>query len=108
MPRRVPEMKPLRLAPVLLASLLGLTASDAAAQRGREQDAAYQELRAGAIVPIREVEARVMARMGGAAYLGPEYDPGSATYRLKFLRGGAVIWVDVDARTGREIGRSGR
>jgi hypothetical protein len=45
--------------------------------------------------------------MAGASYLGSEYDPGSATYRLKYMRSGSVIWVDVDARTGAIIGRSG-
>ena len=42
---------------------------------------------------------RVMPRMGGASYLGSEFDPSSATYRLKFMRGASVIWVDVDAKT---------
>jgi hypothetical protein len=45
--------------------------------------------------------------MGGADYLGPEFD--GDTYRLKFLNDkGKVIWVDVDARNGRILGRSGR
>lgn len=58
-------------------------------------------------MPLREIEARVIPRMNGADYLGPELDAGSGRYRLKFMRGGRVIWVDVDARTGRPIGRSG-
>ena len=48
-----------------------------------------------------------MPFMGGADYLGPEFN--GDRYRLKFLdRKGKVIWVDVDAATGRIIGRSGR
>jgi uncharacterized membrane protein YkoI len=47
-----------------------------------------------------------MPFMGGADYLGPELR--GDTYRLKFMRDGHVIWVDVDAMTGRIIGRSGR
>ena len=43
--------------------------------------------------------------MRGSTYLGPEFDGG--VYRLKFMRNGSVIWVDVDARTGAVIGRSG-
>ena len=39
-------------------------------------------------------------------YLGPEFR--GDTYRLKFMRDGRVIWVDVDAATGRIKGRSGR
>ena len=45
-----------------------------------------------------------MPFMGGADYLGPEFN--GDTYRLKFMRDGRVIWVDVDAATGRIIGRS--
>jgi len=103
MPRAVPEMKVL---PAIALTALVLHAP-ADAQRRREQDEAYQGLRNGAIMPLREIEARYVPQMKGATYIGPELDPGSATYRLKFMRGGQVIWIDVDARTGREIGRSG-
>mgnify|MGYP000850427515 CR=1 FL=1 len=41
--------------------------------------------------------------MNGAQYLGPEYDPVALAYRLKFIRDGRVIFVDVDARTGSII-----
>jgi hypothetical protein len=77
-------------------------------RRRPEQDAALEMRRSGSIRPLREIEGRVLPRMGGAAYLGPEFDSGSGTYRLKFMRAGSVIWVDVDARTGAVIGRSGR
>jgi len=77
-------------------------------RRAPEQDAAYDARRAGSIRPLREIERGVMPRMGGASYLGPEFDAGSSTYRLKFMRGGSVIWVDVDGRTGAIIGRSGQ
>jgi uncharacterized membrane protein YkoI len=75
--------------------------------RRPEQDSAYSEARSGNIRPFGEIRARVAPRMAGASYLGSEYDPGSATYRLKYMRSGSVIWVDVDARTGAIIGRSG-
>lgn len=102
------EMKPVLLAFAALAPVLALgVAADASAERRGDQDAAYSQRRAGEIRPLREIEGAVVARMPGAAYLGPEYDAGSATYRLKFMRGGRVIWIDVDARTGRELGRSG-
>ena len=45
-----------------------------------------------------------MPFMGGADYLGPEFN--GDTYRLKFMRDGHVIWVDVDAATGRILRRS--
>ena len=57
-------------------------------------------------MPLPQIERRVMPFMGGADYLGPEFN--GDTYRLKFMRDGRVIWVDVDAATGRIIGRSGR
>jgi hypothetical protein len=89
---------------VVLAGVIG--AGDADARRP-EQDAAYSATRSGNIRPFGEIRDRVTPRMGGASYLGSEFDPGSSTYRLKFMRGPSVIWVDVDARTGAIIGRSG-
>jgi hypothetical protein len=59
-------------------------------------------------LPAREIERRVIPTMGGATYLGFLYDPATNIYTLKFLRNGSVIWVDVDARTGKIIRRSGR
>jgi hypothetical protein len=44
--------------------------------------------------------------MRGAQYLGPEYDPQARAYRLKFIREGRVVFVDVDGRTGQVMGRS--
>ncbi len=78
-----------------------------AVARAPEQDAAYSAARAGDIRPFPEIKNRVVPRMGGAAYLGSEFDQRSSTYRLKFMRGASVIWVDVDARTGAIINRAG-
>lgn len=80
-------------------------AAPASAQRRGDQYQAYQARQSGQVLSLREIEDRVLPRMPGATYLGPEYDGG--VYRLKFMRSGAVIWVDVDARTGAVIGRSG-
>ena len=44
--------------------------------------------------------------MQGMQYLGPEYDPAAVAYRLKFIRDGRVIFVDVDARSGEIIRQS--
>ena len=92
-------------ASLAIMALLGATASQAA--RPPEQDAAYQAKRMGDIRPFPEIKNRVTPRMGGASYLGSEFDPRASVYRLKFMRGASVIWVDVDARTGAIIGRSG-
>ena len=57
-------------------------------------------------MPLPQLERRVLPFMGGADYLGPELNGG--TYRLKFIQNGQVIWVDVDAQSGRIIRRSRR
>ena len=85
----------------------GLIATPAWADRPRDQDRAFEATRHGRSMPLPQIERRVMPFMGGAEYLGPEFL--GDTYRLKFLdRKGKVIWIDVDAATGRIIGRSGR
>ena len=77
----------------------------AGADRPRDQDRAFEATRKGRSMPLPKIEQRVMPFMGGADYLGPEFR--GDTYRLKFMRDGRVIWVDVDAATGRILGRSG-
>jgi hypothetical protein len=85
---------------------LGLAASPAWADRPRDQDRAFQATRDGRSMSLPQIERKVMPFMDGADYLGPEFR--GDTYRLKFMRDGRVIWVDVDAATGRIKGRSGR
>jgi hypothetical protein len=75
--------------------------------RDREQDAAFRATQDGRFMSLRTIEGRIVPHMRGFHYLGPELDPGSGLYRLKFMRGDKVIWIDVDARTGRVVGRSG-
>ena len=87
--------------------LASFGAATPALARHRDQDDAYENARAGRIRPLPEIEQRVSRDMGGAAYLGPEYDAGSDRYRLKYMRQGSVIWIDVDGRTGRVVGHSG-
>ena len=96
----------------LLVALLGMTAAAlpaeaAAGPREREQAEAFRGAREGRIIPLRAIEARIVPQMRGFAYLGPEYYADIGRYRLKFLRGQRVVWIDVDARTGEVIGRSG-
>ena len=76
-----------------------------AGQQRRDQERAFEAKRHGRSMPLPQLERRVMPFMGGADYLGPELR--GPTYRLKFMRDGRVIWVDVDARTGRILGKSG-
>ena len=95
---------------------VGLIASPALAERPRDrdrderreqvrdQDRAFEATQEGRSMPLPKIERRVMPFMDGADYLGPELN--GNTYRLKFMRGGRVIWIDVDAATGRIIRRS--
>jgi hypothetical protein len=77
-------------------------------QKRGDQMQAFDARRQGRLLPIREIERRVVPTMAGAEYLGFDYDIGSGTYTLKFLRDGNVIWVDVDGRSGQVVGRTGR
>ncbi len=73
--------------------------------RPRDQDRAYIQKQRGQSMPLPQIERRVIPRMGGADYLGPEMR--GRNLRMKFMDQGKVIWVDVDPQTGRIIGKSG-
>ena len=89
----------------LIAGLLAMAASSAvpqfahASQRG-EQDAARRAMLDGRAMPFSVIKRRVDATMGGATYLGSEFNPSSNRYRLKYVKDGKVVWVDADGRTG--------
>ncbi|MFM6949942.1 MAG: PepSY domain-containing protein [Novosphingobium sp.] len=89
-----------------LALIAGAPAGVAVASQGDEAGMARKDLRAGNVRPLREIEQRVLPMMAGAQYLGPEYDPAAYTYRLKFIRNGRVMFVDVDARSGEVLRQS--
>jgi hypothetical protein len=96
--------------PLLLAAaaaLSGFTAPGSAPEQSREQDAALKALQQGRIMRLPVIESRIVPKMRGFDYLGPEFDPGAARYRLKFIREGRVVWIDVDARSGQVISQSG-
>ena len=97
--------------PVFLLSAAALAAAAIAADarpRHREQDAAFEARQDGRLMSFRAIRSRIVPQMRGAEYMGSELDPGSGLYRLKFMRDGQVIWIDVDGRTGRVVGRAGR
>lgn len=73
--------------------------------RPRDQDRAFRATREGRSMPLPMIKQRVMPHMGGADYIGSELK--GDTTRLKFMQDGRVIWVDVDAATGRIVRRSG-
>lgn len=96
------------LALCLALTALAFTATmlPAQAEPGAEQNQARKERKAGNVRSLRDIEREVLPRMPGMQYLGPEYDPAAMAYRLKFIQDGRLYFVDVDARTGRVIGRS--
>lgn len=98
--------------PFLILSSLALALAispGAQAQRRGDAEAVYQGTRSGTLMPLRTIENGVVPRMKarGADYIGAEYDSEMARYRLKFMRHGSVIWLDVDGRTGAIVGRAG-
>jgi hypothetical protein len=108
-----PYVRPMRML-VNLVFCVALTAAAGPAvahPRDHEQDRRLVRIAAQRNtqnLPIKEIERRVIPSMGDATYLGFLWDPATNIYTLKFLRNGSVIWVDVDARTGRIVRRSGR
>ncbi|WRK95073.1 PepSY domain-containing protein [Altererythrobacter sp. H2] len=81
-------------------------AAPALAQPRSDQGEARKEMQAGNILRSREIEARILPTMRGSEYLGFAYDATAMAYRLKFIRQGRVLFVDVDARTGRVLRRT--
>ncbi len=85
-----------------------IATGDAFAQRRGEPQEVFNAARTGRLLPLPEIERRVLPSMVGAQYIGVDLDIGSGIYTLKFLRNGVVIWVDVDGRSGQILARSGR
>jgi uncharacterized membrane protein YkoI len=97
------------LVPFALSALFALGSVPVSAEpnQKRDQQEAFDQLRKGRILPLRDIEARVLPRMTGSQYLGVELDTTTSIYTLKFVRKGTVIWVYVDARSGKVIGQDG-
>lgn len=89
-----------------LCAALAASAPALAQQTKSDQGMARKEAQAGHILKSREIEAKVLPMMGKAEYLGFAYDSTAMAYRLKFIREGRVLFVDVDARSGRIIQKS--
>jgi hypothetical protein len=95
------------LVAAVAVSLLAPALPAQSGQHVREQDKVLAARKSGKVMSLRDIEQRVVPRMAGFDYLGPEYDTGTESYRLKFMRAGSVVWVDVDAHSGAIIGRTG-
>ena len=89
----------LLFAPLLLALPLAAHAKPPRDPQGE----ARKEVREGNVRSLRDIERRVLPTKRDMQYLGPEYDPAAMAYRLKFIRNGRVVFVDVDARSGQVL-----
>ncbi|MEZ5744692.1 MAG: PepSY domain-containing protein [Sphingomonadaceae bacterium] len=85
---------------------LGLAVPTLHADPAPEQGQVRKEQRAGNVQSLRQIERKVLPKMKSMDYLGPEYDPAAMAYRLKFIENGRVMFVDVDARTGKILSYS--
>jgi len=81
--------------------------ADAAAFQRDDQQRAWEARQEGRVLPYSEIRRRVLQQMPDAQLLGPEFDPDTGIYTLKFLRNGSVIWLRVDGRSGQIIERRG-
>jgi hypothetical protein len=96
----------------LTALALGVAIlSTAAAKEPRrsDQEAAFKDTQKGAVRSLRSIENAIVPGMEarGASYIGQEYFQDNQRYRLKFMRGRSLIWVDVDGKSGAIIGQAG-
>lgn len=96
----------MKIALALILVAAALPTAPAIASQGDEQAQVRKDSRAGNVRKLSDIERRVLPMMAGAQYLGPEYDPAAYTYRLKFIRDGRVMFVDVDARSGEVLRQS--
>ena len=102
-------MVPMKLIASALLTMLPLFAGADAQTRRGDQDDVYHGRREGALKPLRDIENGLVPAMKrrGADYIGAEFDSIEQRYRLKFVRNGGVIWVDVDGRTGGVVAQAG-
>ena len=93
------------LATTLLYSAPGDSQGRGRGRPVRDQDAAYQAMQQGEILPLSVILSRVRVR--NARYIGADLDDSGTVYRLTFMGpGGEVIRLHVDARNGRALGFS--
>lgn len=92
-----------------LLGTVGLVPAEAQKARRVEQEAAFQATQRGTVRSLRSIENEIVPDMKarGADYIGAEFDAESRRYRLKFMQGPRVIWVDVKGETGAIVGKAG-
>jgi uncharacterized membrane protein YkoI len=102
-------MKSKTLMALLAAALITPPLAAERQDRREEQERVRDATQRGEVRSLRSIENSIVPRMrnGGADYIGQEFDGERNRYRLKFMRGKSVIWVDVDGRTGAILGQAG-
>ena len=64
-----------------------------------DQDAAFTAREQGQLLGLGAIRQKVGGVVGGR-FLGCDCDPHAGRYKMKYLRDGKVVMVEVDARTG--------
>lgn len=90
----------------ILATFFASAQAEALDPKVRDHDAAREATRAGEIRSLQEIRTRVGNRVRGD-FVGSALDMQSKRYRLRYLRDGSIVEVDVDARTGNILGIQG-
>lgn len=100
--------------PPLLTALaaLALAAASAVAQPmsyapQADQRHATEKTRGGDFRPLPVIQRDTDRAMAPARRISSEFHEDQAMYRLKYMADRKVIWVDVDARSGRVIRKQG-
>lgn len=99
----------MRMRAALLIPSLALLAAPLLAQPVQRRGApeVKDAMRRCHLLPLPQVVDAARAKMGDARWIGADLDILSCVYTLKFLRDGAVIWVEMDGQSGRFLGKTG-
>ncbi|MBB5684442.1 hypothetical protein [Sphingobium boeckii] len=101
------------LAPLALGLTFAATpgTADAGVRKG-DQDRAYEARQKSNLMALHQIESMVVPRLReeGATYLrgSAMLEPDRPVYRMRFQQQTKVFVIEIDARNGREIGRTGR
>jgi uncharacterized membrane protein YkoI len=86
----------------LAASIATAAPAQALDPKVKDHDAARAATKSGEIRSLGEIKSRVGSRVKGEL-VGSKLDMDQKRYRLRYLREGSIVEVDVDAKTGHII-----
>ncbi|MBB4633189.1 PepSY domain-containing protein [Sphingosinicella soli] len=87
---------------VLCVSAATAAPAQALDPKMKDHDAARAAAKSGEIRSLGEIKNRVRNRVQGEL-VGSKFDMHQKRYRLRYLREGSIVEVDVDAKTGKII-----